>query len=909
MSSTAAANGAPSGVSPTELAAMLRQSAEVVERKEFHPLLYQTMRALTAYAGEYADGGIHSASAAVPQPQQQQQTHRRKDVEKERDPPGKRKSAFHDVPDSVLDGQPATANNHHRSALPPSSGAAAAANRVTAPGGQFSSAASAASGKDTGGQHKNAKGGFSLKSIKKGIEKIGADLFVGDHTTVTGATAAGGGNKEDAPFDEYAWCDEHFTRGCACKLRKGGASATSGGGGDVNKNTSSERRSTEEPEPKQQQQQQPSTTLSDPDRPAKPCFQRPINPSSNLIANGWIDQQRRSKMRVVWKDVLASLVEGRRPGEETTLWIQRQVMDPNTGKVTGLEALHQVPMKWLEDVNYVDIYGDHRFTLKVYNIAEEFYFRTRDEQSAQSWVLTLRSARDASLESAGRMGVEKGMVGNDGPSQKEMGGMGLHNLDDWDALGKQQGAGGNEGSDSRPSSSQSQQSQSQPRMKIAELRAIAHGAGYDTRGMERSDLERITATVQRGGAPSSAPSSKADPPQTQQAEKREQDMARAQEEARRQHEIEERAAYEKMRCEREEGEMRRAAEQQAEEQRRREEDQRNQRMEEQQAAELRQRQLEEQIAESKRRQEQERMKRVAELQASELKRRQDEDNARRVAELQAAAERKKREDEEMWRRQQQQQQQQAQTNYNSDHSAPNSGNYPQGSYQQQQQWHQQQQAQWHYQQQQQAQFQQAQFRGQQPHPNQQFPSNQQFYNGQQAQQPPQKAQYQQQQQPPRQQPQPAPSSGGAQATFNAKYMEEKSGEEQSAATLQIKRNILINWALLPPNLNVLRPIDQLITTIHTAMPPAYGVQAHNYFAKFTPINRNELIVSAAMGNHPDENKLKKAVRKVRVFLHPDKLPRDLSADQQFMARMLWDITSDSWEEFLKHKDELDWIRS
>jgi hypothetical protein len=56
----------------------------------------------------------------------------------------------------------------------------------------------------------------------------------------------------------------------------------------------------------------------------KPCFQRPINKMSNLIANGWIEQQRRSKMRVVWKDILASLVEGRKPKEETTLWIQRQ---------------------------------------------------------------------------------------------------------------------------------------------------------------------------------------------------------------------------------------------------------------------------------------------------------------------------------------------------------------------------------------------------------------------------------------------------------------------------------------------------------------------------------------------------------------------------------------------------------
>ena len=140
-------------------------------------------------------------------------------------------------------------------------------------------------------------------------------------------------------------------------------------------------------------------------------------------------------------------------------------------------------------------------------------------------------------------------------------------------------------------------------------------------------------------------------------------------------------------------------------------------------------------------------------------------------------------------------------------------------------------------------------------------------------------------------------------------MEQKDEEEQSAATLQIKRAILINRALQPPSLNVLRPIDQLITTIHTAMPPAFGVATHAYFAKFAPILRTELVVSSAMGNHPDETKMKKAVRKVRVFLHPDKLPRDLSSDQQFMARMLWDITSDSWEEYQKHKDELDWIRS
>ncbi|KAL7542602.1 hypothetical protein ACHAXR_012790 [Thalassiosira sp. AJA248-18] len=961
-------NGSPptssGGISPSELAAMLRKSADIVERKEFHPVLFQSMRALTAYAGEYANGGIAAAAPAVVPPpsaapssaattaaasaqQQPQQKSRRRDAAagsgsgdalkdsvRDRDPPGKKKSAFHDVPDNLLE----SSKGLRGSVASSSGGAAAAAERVGAPGGQFSSAAAAASSANNKQENnqttsKGHKGVFSgLKGIKKGIEKIGADIL-GDHDK----------SKDDAPFDEYAWCDEHFTRGCNCKSRKNAANNNTN---EFVKPSGSNESSSGQP------QQTPSAnaasninTVNDPEKPAKPCFQRPINPSSNLIANGWIDQQRRSKMRVVWKDVLASLVEGRRPGEETTLWIQRQVTNSQTGKVTGLEALHQIPMKWLEDVNYVDLYGDHRFTLKVFNIAEEFYFKTRDEQSAQSWVLTLRSARDASLEGGNnRMaGATSSASGNGSvatekkPNAKDMG---LHDLDDWDTAKQQQSQEGGPplaqagsdggGADSRPSSSSSSQPM-QPtpvRMPISELRAIAHGAGYNTRGMERQDLERIAAYVRSGGfnqQQASAPTSAGPAPDINQsrqqeaamreaeqraaAEKREKEQKAAQEEARRQQkENEERAVVEKMRREREAAEKKRVEEQQmAEQQRQRQE-------------------FEQQAADIKRRQEEERQRKMAELQAQERARQQQAQVAA------AAAERKKREEDEHRRRQQQQQQQQKAQQHQqargpgSIPTPPTSGGYPQqGNFQQQPQWGQQQQQQhyqqWQQQQQQQHQqqhphFQQQGFPGQQQ-PHQQQHPHQNFFNQnmphqggayQQQQQQQQHSHFQQQ--PQQQQQQPGANTQGSAAFNNSKYMEEKdSGEDQSACTLQIKRSILINWALQPPNLNVLRPIDQLITSIHTAMPPAYGVSAHAYFTKFTPIATNELVVSSAMGNHPDETKLKKAVRKVRVFLHPDKLPRDLTSDQQFMARMLWDITSDSWEEFQKHKDELDWIRS
>jgi len=784
-------------MSTSELAAMLRRSADIVERGEFNPLLYQTMKALTKYAGDYADGGISSSSGST---QKQRRGHNSREVPTEKN--GK-KGAFHDVPDTVLDGgntgkgrSSERDGEHSHSSVKPSD--------------------------------KGHKGVFSLKGIKKGIEKIGNDIL-GDH------------RDEHAPFDEKVKSFE----------------------------TSNDEYQDKAPASVESTEQQ--------EKPTKPCFQRPINPSSNLIANGWIDQQRRSKMRVVWKDVLASLVEGRRPGEETTLWIQRQVVSPQTGKVTGLEALHQIPMKWLEDVNYVDLYSDHRFTLKVFNIAEEFYFRTRDEQSAQNWVLTLRSARDASLDSNDRMKQNDPVAESSGakPPGEEIE---LNDLNDWDSSrpGRAKPSGkirvgnipeaqaGSEDSD-RPSSSSTSRAQQripQPtssRLPISELRSIAHGAGYNTRGMERQDLERIAAHLQ-GGNPS---------PQTQSSSAPNQSSANQMHGETARREAERAAAKERQEQDLAESRRRQKAKENeeriAENMRKEREESERQRVEDQRTAEMKRRQeLEEQASEIKRQQEAERQRRMAELQAAERARQQQAYQQQQHATQQA----------QYHHQQQQQQQQQA---------------YQRAQYQQQQSY---QQAQYQQQQQQQQQANFGQFF------NQQMPPNPGVYSPQQhQQQQPSFRQHQAQGQPPQQ---------NGSAHIPAKY-DEKSDEELSAATTQIKRNILINWALLPPNLNVLRPIDQLVTTIHTAMPPAFGVSGHTYFTKFTPIAQGELVASAAMGNRPDETKLKKAVRKVRVFLHPDKLPRDLTSEQSFTARMLWDITSDSWEEFQKHKEDLDWI--
>jgi hypothetical protein len=137
-----------------------------------------------------------------------------------------------------------------------------------------------------------------------------------------------------------------------------------------------------------------------------------------------------------------------------------------------------------------------------------------------------------------------------------------------------------------------------------------------------------------------------------------------------------------------------------------------------------------------------------------------------------------------------------------------------------------------------------------------------------------------------------------------KYAKMAQQNDDGAAIWNIKHGILVQWALLPPMMQVLRPIEDLLTTIHKVFPPQFGVPGHEYFTKWTAVSHSEI----TQNNRIDDAKLKKAMRKLRFFLHPDKLPRDLSKEQTFMCKMLWDIISDAEAEHKKKEEELGWIR-
>ena len=696
----------------------------------------------------------------------------------------------------------------------------------------------------------------------------------------------------------------------------------------------------------------------------RPSFQRPTNKSSNLIANGWVLQQRRSKLRVVWKEVLASLVEARRPGEETTLWIQRETVDmasvdAHKGKKV-LQALHQIPMKWLLDVKYLDFYGDFRFSIKVFNVSEDFVFRTADEESCKEWVATLKSAKYASGTTSTNSSTSSAKDTR-GTSTSTSGGSVNGSTEFPDLLNRNKHEGTkaeaekdqpvfpdldlgtgepepsappmsmeheHKSSANGPSGYPSAQGPSSPkkeRKSVKELRAIAHAEGYDTRGMERSDLEKIAAYF----APVSVKNEVYRQQRTQQPQQNNQRSPKNQ--------SAHTSSYNN-------GSTKPTAAAASA------------------GANLKEKRMAAEAERIRKHQEEERIKQQQEYVQKKL-----QDARKREEDLKKHTEAAKRREEEAIKRKQQQrrqQQQQQQQTWNNAHttSHSNGGGTPS-----------------HRPQSNQPMFESSRFFDsnstpggvsgpRRKQPTAPSPNTNTHFSSQSRQQytssqpdppaptssvpppPPQQShpQYHHQQtafnhQTRQQQQRPAhhsnpmatppkphqrtnnttngapPNTNNNRSSdptspLNQKYAKvmannknnNDAGDDQAAIT-SIKRNILITWGLVPPQYNMLRPIDQLLSTIQHVLPPFANVSTHEYFSKWKVIEREEICLSSAMGNSPDEAKLKKAVRKLRVLLHPDRLPREFDKKQSFVCKMLWDVSNDAYEEFLKQKDDLDWI--
>jgi len=124
-------------------------------------------------------------------------------------------------------------------------------------------------------------------------------------------------------------------------------------------------------------------------------------------------------------------------------------------------------------------------------------------------------------------------------------------------------------------------------------------------------------------------------------------------------------------------------------------------------------------------------------------------------------------------------------------------------------------------------------------------------------------------------------------------------EAPTAAQLQeqIKKQVLLEWALQPPALQQLRPLSHLLRSITSVVPPRFQmVRHHSYFTKWSDLTTNSRTSYSTTSQQHQQQEDAKLLRKIKFLLHPDKLPRDFSGDQAYLCKMLWDIINDAQQQ-------------
>lgn len=113
----------------------------------------------------------------------------------------------------------------------------------------------------------------------------------------------------------------------------------------------------------------------------------------------------------------------------------------------------------------------------------------------------------------------------------------------------------------------------------------------------------------------------------------------------------------------------------------------------------------------------------------------------------------------------------------------------------------------------------------------------------------------------------------------------------SARTALTLEEVLQRWSHQPPDYKRLyHPLWRLLVTVPETFPPINKkVEDHDYFTKWKTFDKNALD-----GFSGDQLRalLKRAVRKAKFFLHPDKLPKDLTDNQAILFKTLWNVISE-----------------
>jgi hypothetical protein len=105
------------------------------------------------------------------------------------------------------------------------------------------------------------------------------------------------------------------------------------------------------------------------------------------------------------------------------------------------------------------------------------------------------------------------------------------------------------------------------------------------------------------------------------------------------------------------------------------------------------------------------------------------------------------------------------------------------------------------------------------------------------------------------------------------------------------KEVIQQWSHVAPTYKKLKPLQDLLVGVPNLFPPINThVETHEYYFKW-----KEFSEDAFSGESGDELKelLRRASRKSKLFLHPDKLPKDLTERQDELFKAIWNVIQES----------------
>ena len=115
-------------------------------------------------------------------------------------------------------------------------------------------------------------------------------------------------------------------------------------------------------------------------------------------------------------------------------------------------------------------------------------------------------------------------------------------------------------------------------------------------------------------------------------------------------------------------------------------------------------------------------------------------------------------------------------------------------------------------------------------------------------------------------------------------------ERSSSSSDLTLEQVMQRWSHQPSDYKRYHSLQHLLVTVPDTFPPTNSkVGSHEYFAKWKTLD------SGAFDDVSDDELnelLKRAVRKAKFFLHPDKLPKDLTDNQTLLFKTIWDVLQD-----------------